>query len=673
LESNDAQRNQDWPEDVVDLLRLPEAVDSEDSDARSLYADDGSVTLARVVDAAGGRLTFSQVARFYRAILETIGRLHGAGFVHLQLTPSNIILRPRDQNAGLSLEETTADTEDDDTQAGHQETDNLEAAGASDLQSDDSGEVGGESTSPGTGPADIDALEESTDSVTDDSQEVAAVADPDSEPTLQDLYPLAQDVVTEVKSEMSVESEDYTTSPGTTSAPWLEHLAAEAVQPPDDRDDGEGLGARSEGQIVGLREVERAIGSLERANRDDWIVELVPDGGVVSRDHMPSDPETHRGYSSPEVVAGRASSPTPLAPDIFSAGMMLYFLITGERPPASVYSRHAPAIPTRNLRFSFPPGLEPVIKRATRPSADERFPDVDAMTNAFEEAVDRVQSRQQQQTPKLIVGAERHVGIAKRRRNPVNQDRVFRAVSNDGQFGMVAVADGVSTATFGSGEIASRMFVDAAADAWDDLLPDYIMEEPSDDAEAVRDVLLDSNERIVEWVNERHTPFEGSPHEVMGTTALIALYRQGVVTLGSLGDSRAYLQSGPGLEQLSIDHNLWTLSILDGMEADEALSMPQGEALARCLGTFDLDDGQLEAREPDYDLMQYRMAEGDSLLLTTDGLVDFAAGTPVAAEENILATLLSEPNPELACLELILLANRGGGGDNIGMGILRFK
>jgi hypothetical protein len=52
--------------------------------------------------------------------------------------------------------------------------------------------------------------------------------------------------------------------------------------------------------------------------------------------------------------------------------------------------------------------------------------------------------------------------------------------------------------------------------------------------------------------------------------------------------------------------------------------------------------------------------------------VDFAGANAISAEDNILNVLLAEPNPALACLELILLANRGGGGDNIGVGIAKF-
>lgn len=158
----------------------------------------------------------------------------------------------------------------------------------------------------------------------------------------------------------------------------------------------------------------------------------------------------------------------------------------------------------------------------------------------------------------------------------------------------------------------------------------------------------------------------------MGSTALVAVIFDGLVTLGSLGDSRVYLQRDGSLEQMTIDHNLWTLSILEGLAADSALAMPHGDALARCLGTFIIEQGKLTAVDPQPDLFRFRVIGGDTLLFTTDGLVDFGGANLIASEDNILAVLLAEPDPALACLELILLANRGGGGDNIGLSIARF-
>jgi PPM family protein phosphatase len=380
------------------------------------------------------------------------------------------------------------------------------------------------------------------------------------------------------------------------------------------------------------------------------------------------------GFSPPEML-GRLRAPIGEGSDIFSLGMLLYYLICGQSPPASVYTRYAPALPVRNLRPSFPPGLQGVISRATRPSPQDRYADVAAMRQAFVEACDVMAMRSMiadRAVPAMRLASDTHVGIAKKRRNPINQDSVYSAISDDGKLCLIVVADGVSTASFGSGDLASDALTRAAVRAWEDLLPSYLMDEAFDEVAVIQSLLAEANQTIVDYVNAHCTPFRGSPHEVMGSTAVVAIINKGVVTLATLGDSRAYLQRGRTLEQLTIDHNLWTLSIIDGVSADNALAMAHGDALARCLGTFLIDQGNLVAVAPQPDLFRFIVTAGDSLLLTTDGLVDFGGPNPLIAEDNMLSILLAEPDPALCCLELILLANRGGGGDNIGLSVVKF-
>ncbi len=381
------------------------------------------------------------------------------------------------------------------------------------------------------------------------------------------------------------------------------------------------------------------------------------------------------GFSAPELLSGLGTEDGESA-DVFSLGMLLYFLVAGVVPPASVYTRYAPAIPARNFRPGFPPGLQAVIARATRPRPEDRFASVRAMLDAFEEACSVMRHRSEMSAaipPSMRLASDTHIGIAKRKRNPVNQDNVFSATAEDRRCALVVVADGVSTASYGSGDLASAALIEEARQVWDETLPTYLMDEELDEVQVIQTILNRANRRIVEYVNEHHTPFRGSPHEVMGSTALVAMIVDGLVTLGSLGDSRVYLQRGAEIEQITIDHNLWTLSILEGVEADSALAMPHGDALARCLGTFIIENGRLQEVDPQPDLFQFQVMEKDSLLLTTDGLVDFAGPNLLTSEDNILSILLAEPNPDLACLELILLANRGGGGDNIGLSVIRFE
>jgi len=381
-------------------------------------------------------------------------------------------------------------------------------------------------------------------------------------------------------------------------------------------------------------------------------------------------------FSPPEMF-GRTRAEIGPQCDIFSLGNVLYFLISGELPPTSVYTRHTPAVPVRNFRPDFPIGLHSVVARATRPEPSERFQNISTMRDAFLRSCGYIEERlnrmHEPPTPRIHLAVDTHAGIAKRKRNPVNQDAVFGKISDDGKFGMVVVADGVSTASFGSGDLASDHLVKSAEQTWREILPMYLMDDHIDELRIIEQVLTRANDGIVDHVNAEHPNFAGNPHEVMGTTALVAIIRDGIVTLGALGDSRGYLQRGTSFEQITIDHNLWTLSILDGVAADSALALPHGDALARCLGTFYIEDGTLVSVNPRPDIFRFPVMSGDTLLLTTDGLLDFAGSNAISAEDNILAILLHEPNVDLACLEMILLANRGGGGDNIGLGLLRFS
>ncbi len=158
----------------------------------------------------------------------------------------------------------------------------------------------------------------------------------------------------------------------------------------------------------------------------------------------------------------------------------------------------------------------------------------------------------------------------------------------------------------------------------------------------------------------------------MGSTALIAYISQGQMTLGSLGDSRCYLIRDDVMECLTRDHNLFTLSLIEGLSLEHALVMPHGDALARCLGTFDVDrHGVLLPQDPPIDLYTLRLIPGDHVLLCTDGLFDYAGASYEESEENIRQRVLCEEHPGIACLELILMANRGGGGDNIGVALIK--
>ena len=124
------------------------------------------------------------------------------------------------------------------------------------------------------------------------------------------------------------------------------------------------------------------------------------------------------------------------------------------------------------------------------------------------------------------------------------------------------------------------------------------------------------------------------------------------------------------MECITRDHNLFTLMLIDGMDISDVLQLPHGDALARCLGTFDATGPTLRPTSPHADLYEFRLLPKDRLLRCTDGLVDYGGSTYGESEENIRALVLGGDHPGIISLELILLANRGGGGDNIGVGMV---
>jgi len=121
-------------------------------------------------------------------------------------------------------------------------------------------------------------------------------------------------------------------------------------------------------------------------------------------------------YMSPEQVRGR---PVDLRSDLFSAGVMLYEMLTGERPfdgqsiTTIMYKIvHENPTPPRALDSSIPQGLSAVIERSLAKSPEERY----QSGAAFVDALLNYQSVQESQTQSVVATVQAAVTIPETRR-----------------------------------------------------------------------------------------------------------------------------------------------------------------------------------------------------------------------------------------------------------------
>jgi protein phosphatase len=136
----------------------------------------------------------------------------------------------------------------------------------------------------------------------------------------------------------------------------------------------------------------------------------------------------------------------------------------------------------------------------------------------------------------------------------------------------------------------------------------------------------------------------------MGTTVVAALAFPNALFIAHAGDSRAYRFSGGALMQLTKDHSVVQAMVDTGqITADEAKIHPRKNLITRAVGVA-------EAIEVDY--CEEEFAPGELLLVCTDGLTN---AVPTEAIEQVLR----QNGPAAATEQLVALANRNGGADNI--------
>ncbi len=197
------------------------------------------------------------------------------------------------------------------------------------------------------------------------------------------------------------------------------------------------------------------------------------------------------------------------------------------------------------------------------------------------------------------------------------------------------VADGMGGAQ--AGEVASK----AAAEAFAIDLPDAPPEQ------VLRETIEAANRQIHELA--RDDPSKAG----MGTTITAAIVdaQSEEVSIGHVGDSRAYRLRGGKLERLTRDHSLVEEMRRKGQITDaQAEDHPQRSIITRALGP---------EPEVEVDVQTVPATPGDVFLICSDGL------TTMVDDERIREALAGIPSVDEAVRSLIDEANRAGGRDNI--------
>lgn len=206
------------------------------------------------------------------------------------------------------------------------------------------------------------------------------------------------------------------------------------------------------------------------------------------------------------------------------------------------------------------------------------------------------------------------------------------------KYGLYSVLDGMGGAN--AGDIASQMARDA--------IRDYVIARRGNaPARQLLEAAIQAGSAAVFQASQANRERHG-----MGTTVVACLVvDQKHLVVGHVGDSRAYLLRQGRLQALTRDHTIVEELVDRGLlTPDEAERHPYKNVLSRNLGA---------RPETRVDIVDVELIPGDRVMLCSDGLYGYAS------TEAIQYILGSGDAPEHVARDLIELALRGGGGDNV--------
>ena len=224
------------------------------------------------------------------------------------------------------------------------------------------------------------------------------------------------------------------------------------------------------------------------------------------------------------------------------------------------------------------------------------------------------------------------------------------SISLDESVALAVLADGMGG--YNAGEVASSMatsFVRTELGRW---LREASAHASDTEVRRAMDICVDNANRAIFNAANANPQYAG-----MGTTLVVAVFRELRLLVGHVGDSRAYRLRGGRLQQITRDHSLLQEQIDAGLiTPEQAAFSTQKNLVTRAVGVEDtvLLETHLHEVQP-----------GDTYLLCSDGLTDMLDDASIG---QLLQMHESLPVMGAALIEA---ANDAGGKDNISVVLIR--
>lgn len=235
---------------------------------------------------------------------------------------------------------------------------------------------------------------------------------------------------------------------------------------------------------------------------------------------------------------------------------------------------------------------------------------------------------------RLIVGAASEAGNVRER----NEDLIYipdQSLAQQSDVVIVMVADGMGG--HDRGEVAARIAIDT-------LLQRFAEADSDDPVLFLKQAYRTANQVIYDDGSAKGEAY------LMGTTLVTAIIRGEDLTVGNVGDSRAYLMRAGRLNQVTADHSLVAEQVRMGvMTEDEARGSTHKNIVTRAIG---------HRERVDIDIFEIKLLPEDRLLLSSDGIHD-------VLDEREMGEVLGSLQPEEASRELISRALTAGSSDNV--------